>query len=176
MNENVFLMNLILVAIPMGIVTVLVVLMLGKHFENEAQKRKHEFHISSEKVVLPIRLQAYERLTLLLERISVQNIILRVKRPGMDAADLYSTLVHEIRAEFEHNLSQQIYVTPETWDAVQHAKEDTIKMINIAFNMLPEDASALDFSKVIFDQFMKMEHPPSYTALLHVKREVVDLF
>src|SRR5687767_3540051 len=107
MNWSQFIMDVIKFTIPAALVVAAIYVLLKRFFENEERKRYYELRNNTQKTVLPIRLQAYERLALLLERLSVNNLILRVKKPGMSAADLMGALLQEIRAEFDHNLSQQ---------------------------------------------------------------------
>ena len=150
--------------------------LLSKYFYNENRRRLYELKMNNQRDVLPIRLQAYERLTILLERMMVNNLILRVTKPGMDAEDLHASLLVELRAEFEHNLSQQLYVTPDLWNMIKHTKEETIKMINMSFARLPDGASALDLSKAVFELSMRDDYPPAYKTLLYLKKEATDLF
>ena len=151
-------------------------IILKKFFDNEERKRFFELRAANQKIALPIRLQAYERLVLLLERISVNNLLLRVKKSGMSAMDFQTALMGEIRAEFEHNLSQQVYVSPEAWEMTVSAKESIVKMINIAYSQLQSNANALDLSKAVFELAMKQEALPGYKAILYLKKEAEELF
>ena len=91
---------------------------------------KIDEHKESLKVVTPIRLQAYERMALYLERISPNSLILRTFRPGMDIKALQTAMTKSIRDEWEHNLSQQVYLTTESWNRIREAKEEMINLIN----------------------------------------------
>ena len=104
---------------------------------------------------LPLQLQAYERLTLLSERISLPNLINRTNQPGMTARDLQMLLTQSIKQEFEHNVTQQIYVTTEAWDAVRNLKEQNIHIINQVASFLPPDASGTDLSKYLLEMLMQ---------------------
>src|ERR1700722_5013050 len=107
MNET-FWINVLQALLPAGLVLGAVYMLLKKFFDNEERRRFYELKANNQKISLPIRLQAYERMALLLERLSVNNLIVRVKKTGMSAADLQAALINEIRAEYDHNLSQQI--------------------------------------------------------------------
>lgn len=161
-------------ALPSLIVFLLSIYMLNSFFRNEEQKREYEMRIQNRNAALPIRLQAYERMILFLERITPNNLIFRVKRKGMSASDLENALLSEIRKEFEHNLSQQLYLAPSTWQVVKNTKEEIIKLINLSYSKLPEKASALDLSKTIFDNLMQMEKSPTQHAILYIKREAQE--
>jgi hypothetical protein len=151
-------------------------LIAKKFFENEERKRFYEFKANNYRITLPIRLQAYERLTLLLERMSINNLILRVKQHGMTATDLQVALLAEIRAEFDHNLSQQVYISGEAWQFIVNAKENTVKLVNLSYSKLPSGASSLDLSKTIFENAIGQEIQPSYAALKYLKTEARELF
>lgn len=104
---------------------------------------------------MPLQLQAYERLILLSERISLPNLINRTNQPGMTARDLQMLLTQSIKQEFEHNVTQQIYVTSEAWDAVRNLKEQNIHIINQVASFLPPDASGTDLSKYLLEMLMQ---------------------
>ena len=171
-----FFMEITKFMLPGILVAGTVFFLLNKYFANENRKRLYEMKINNQKAALPIRLAAYERLTILLERMSANNLILRVIEPGMSASNLHAALLTEIRAEVEHNQSQQLYISVELWNMIKYAKEETIKMINISLATIPPGSSAVDLSKVIFEFSMKEDYPPSYKALLYLKREALDLF
>jgi hypothetical protein len=97
------------------------------------------------------QLQAYERLILLTDRIAMPNLIQRVNQPGLSAKEMQSLLTQSIRQEFEHNITQQIYVTPEAWDAVRNFKEQNLLIINQVASFLPQEATGLDLNKSLLD-------------------------
>jgi hypothetical protein len=98
-----------------------------------------------------LRLQAYERLVLLTERIALPNLISRLNQPGISAAEMKLILTENIKQEFEYNSTQQLYVTPISWDAVRNLKEQNIMVVNQVAAMLPLDASAADLNKRILE-------------------------
>ncbi len=169
-------MDVLKFTIPAVLVVAAIYVLLKKFFENEERKRYYDFRNNTHKSILPIRLQAYERLALLLERLSVNNLILRVKKPGMSANDLMQSLLAEIRAEFDHNLSQQIYVSHEAWQYVYNGKEALVKLINLSYSSLPQGSSSMDLSKAIFENAMKEDYPATYKALLYIKKEAQEMF
>src|SRR5450432_3509387 len=113
---------------------------LRSFLDSEYKRRELEFRVQHYKDSLPIRLQAYERLTLFLERISPSNIISRTNKPDMNARDLQIALIQTVRSEYEHNLSQQIYVSSEVWNLIVDTKEEIVGIINSASVGLPETA------------------------------------
>ena len=104
-----------------------------------------------------MQLQAYERLILLTDRIAIPNLIQRVNQGagGLSARDMQSLLTHSIRQEFEHNITQQIYVSPEAWDAVRNFKEQNLLIINQVASFMPEEATGMDLNKHLLDLLMQ---------------------
>src|ERR1700744_4874645 len=98
-----------------------------------------------------LQLQAYERLILLTDRIALPNLIQRVNTPGLSTREMQSLLTQSIRQEFEHNITQQIYVSAEAWDAVRNFKEQNLLIINQVGSFLPENATGLDLNKSLLD-------------------------
>lgn len=129
-----------------------------------------------QKIILPLRLQAYERIVLLLERISPQNLILRIKKPEMNAIQLQSELIKAIREEFDYNLSQQLYVSPGVWELVKSSKEEMISMINIASGKVSENAGSNELARLIIQASMEKEKLPVTLALEEVKKELQKIF
>ncbi len=158
--------------LPQIIVFLTAYFLISKFVENELKIRRTEYRNSQQNLVTPIKLQAYERLTLFLERISPNSLIPRVQEPKLTAKQMQSLLLSSIRAEFEHNLSQQIYVTPDAWKVIKSAKENVIKLINSVASELKDDASAFELSKTILEKWMKAENTPTNTALIFLKNEV----
>jgi hypothetical protein len=129
-----------------------------------------------QKIILPLRLQAYERIILFLERISPNNLILRLNKPEMSSVQLQSALVKVIREEFEYNLSQQLYISLKAWELVKNAKEETIKLINVASGKIPETASSGELAKIIFDLSLETEILPVNVAIDEIKIEIQKIF
>ncbi|HXB95611.1 MAG TPA: hypothetical protein VNU70_10645 [Puia sp.] len=98
-----------------------------------------------------LQLQAYERLILLTDRIALTNLIQRVNVPGLGARDMQALLTQSIRQEFEHNITQQIYVSAESWDAVRNYKEQNLLIINQVGSFLPEEATGADLNRALLD-------------------------
>lgn len=102
----------------------------------------------------PLKLQAYERLVLLTERLALPNLVSRLNQPGISAYEMKLILVENIKAEFEYNSTQQLYVTPVCWDAVRNLKEQNIMIINQVAGMLPAAASAAELNKKLLELVM----------------------
>ena len=102
-----------------------------------------------------LQLQAYERLILLTDRIALPNLIGRVNQPGLSAREMQSLLTQSIRQEFEHNITQQIYVTAEAWDAVRNLKEQNLLVINQVSSFLSPETTGLELNKHLLDLLMQ---------------------
>lgn len=102
----------------------------------------------------PLQLQAYERLTLLTDRIAIPNLVSRLGADGLTAREMQMVLTRTIRDEFDHNITQQIYVTPETWTAVKDLKENNLLIINQVASLLPASASATDLNRALLEYMM----------------------
>jgi len=115
---------------------------------------------------VPLKLQAYERLVLLTERIALPNLISRMNQPGISAWEMKIILSENIKAEFEYNSTQQLYVSPVSWDAVRNLKEQNIMIINQVAAMLPVDASASDLNKKILEVVMSQPNGSLHEMVL----------
>jgi hypothetical protein len=149
--------------------------LLKLFLDNEQKKRTTDIKMAGYKIVTPIRMQAYERLVLFLERISPESLVMRVHNPELSALQLQTTLILTIREEFEHNLSQQVYVTSQAWELVRNAKEDMIKLVNTAAAKLNDTATALDLSQKIFELSLG-DKIITKSALEFIKNEIRQIF
>ena len=162
--------------IPAVLVLYAMYLTLKNVLEKDVEKKEIDLKIRNYETMLPLRLQAYERLALLLERISPKNIMLRLNNPKLSAKEFQVLLVREIREEYNHNLSQQIYVGEETWILVKKAIEDTINLINQCGINLKDDAKSVDLTKTVFAEIMQNEVDSVGHALSQLKREVSQFY
>lgn len=151
-------------------------LILKKFLDKEERKLRYEFSLRNEQFTIPIRLQAYERIILFLERISPESLIVRVNQNGMTSKQLQSKLLSAIRSEYEHNMSQQVYVSPAAWSVVKSARSNLIKIINVSAGSVDPESPSMNLSKVILENIMEAEESPVDTAIDHVKKEVRELF
>lgn len=162
--------------LPALIVFLTAFVLIRGFIKSEEQRRNREILESTQKTILPIRLQAYERLALLLERISPESLIMRVNQSGMTAKQLHTELLSSIRAEFEHNLSQQVYISNEAWELIRTARGNVINMANTAADQLKDDATAITLSQKIFEQVVQLKSPPVQQALDFLKEEIKQFY
>lgn len=151
-------------------------LVMYKLFKNEEQKRLWELKKVSQKEVSTTRLRAYERLALVLERTQPEHMLLEVKNlNGMSVMELQQLLLRTIRMEFDHNLSQQIYVSDELWDRIIHARDEMGTFVNTMAIRMPENSSALDYAKVLTTGYKTNGETPHELALNALKEEAKQL-
>ena len=131
-------------------------------------------HLTDE--ILPVRLQAYERSILLLERISPESMIMRVSRPGFSARQLQQELLSNITSEFEHNIAQQTYLSTEAWDKIKAAKNQIIHLVNETASEVKPEAKGPTLGKLILERLTELNTPPSQAAIDYLKKEVKSLF
>jgi hypothetical protein len=118
------------------------------------KEQKTETTVTEKFDSMPLRLQAYERLVLLTERVSLPNLISRLNQPGISAHEMKIILTENIKQEFEYNSTQQLYVSQEGWDSIRNLKEQNIMVINQVSNSLPLTASSSDLNKKILEVLM----------------------
>jgi hypothetical protein len=147
-------------------------MMLSNFMDNEEKRRLYFLKKETQKSALPTRMAAYERVALFLERIHPDRLLIRVPPQGLKVKDYRSLLVDSIRMEFEHNVSQQVYISDEAWSLVVNAKSATVGMINNwAQECNPEDEGIV-FSKHILNKVMEMDSFPTKKALRYLKNEI----
>ena len=119
----------------------------------------------------PLKLQAYERLVILCERISLPNLISRVNRPDISAREMQYMLVENIKQEFEYNASQQIYVSQTAWEAVRNLRDQSLLIINSIGKTLSAEARANDLNKGLLEVIMNQENAALHTLTLSTLNE-----
>ncbi len=167
----------VLVAILPSIVVFLTAFYLIKQFIGmRTGDRIADLKKEDHKHVLPLRLQAYERLVLLLERIAPGALVLRIHKSNMSSRMLHGELIATIREEFEHNMTQQIYVSDKAWSKVRQAREETIRLVNLSYEQTGDVSSGTELSRQIFENVSRLSHTPSQEAVVALKEEVRRLF
>lgn len=167
-------LDLFLFAVPSLITGIIAYYFFKEHTKNEDGRRRYLLKKDMQVHALPIRLQAYERMSLFLERISPSKLLIRMVPTSTSKSDYETLLIQSIEQEFEHNLSQQIYVSEKCWSIVTTAKNSTIQLIRKA-NMLEKTDTANKLREVILNEMME-RRSPSDAALSFIKDEVSDLW
>ncbi len=162
--------------IPALVVFATTAILTWFYFRNDEKRRNQEIILNNQKQIVPIRLQAYERLALLLERISPENLLVRVNQQGMTTAMFQSELLRSIRSEFDHNLSQQVYISNKAWETVLAAKEHTVKLVNTSSLEVNPNAPAMELSKMILASMMSEDVKSPHAAIEFLKKEMHTFF
>ena len=148
--------------------------LLHKFFKNEENKRKFELLRENQRLGLPIRLQAYERIVLFLERINPINLMMRVEPNSLDPQSYATLLVHTIQTEYEHNIAQQIYFTQESWEIILKAKNSIITQIR-RFSIEGEVKSGEELRTKLLQELTQTESA-SAVAISFIKEELKRVF
>ena len=164
------------ITLPSLLMLILAYYMLNAFIRNSEKRQKLKVILGNQKLITPIRLQAYERLVLLLERLSPEALVMRADYPAKTCKQLQSELLQTIRAEYEHNLSQQLYVSVEAWNSVRNAKNFSIAMINNAAKGMDDYAPAIELSRKILDMIVELDQPVIEKAINELKHEIQQIF
>jgi len=168
------LLELLFYTLPALITGAVAYYFFSMHTKNEEGRRRYLIHKEAQKNSLPLRLQAYERLTLFLERISPARLLVRITPQSSNKHDYEDYLVSQIEVEYEHNLSQQIYISAESWDIITTAKNATIQMIRKT-NMSERVDTADKLREVMLGDLFDKQSPSS-VGIAHLKNEVAGLW
>lgn len=166
--------DLFLFAIPALITGLIAYYFFKEHTKNEDGRRRFLLHKDMQVNTMPIRLQAYERMAIFLERITPSKLLIRVSPISSNKEDYESLLIASIEQEFEHNLSQQIYVSDDCWNIITAAKNATIQLVRKA-SLLEKTDTANKLREVILTEMME-KRAPSDAALSYIKQEVSDMW
>lgn len=160
-----------------GSVVALVVHYLFRSGQGEQTKPPTTASQSDTKSALDnLRLQAHERMVIYVDRINPANLLPRLFQNGLEVRALQLLATSEIKNEFQHNISQQLYVDANTWEVIRKLKDDTIAMVNTAAAQLPDTAAGLELSKMVLQQMSKIEDNPYELSIGLIKKQIHQLF
>ena len=173
MNILATLLEILKYTIPALIVLASSYLIVKKFLVSQIQRKQLALFSESQDITLRLRLQAYERMVLFIERINPRQLIPRLYDPSMTVSDLHQAIVYSIKAEFEHNMSQQIYVSKNVWETVKNVKEQELNMINQVARSLNPDAPAKDLHARVIELVLKADQEMPTDVALHIINEEV---
>ncbi len=168
--------DIVMFMFPAIAVIATTIYLLNKYLDEVRIHKSIQLRETNSKTVLPIRLQAYERLVLYLERINPNNSIMRLHKSGMSASKLQQELIKSIRDEFDHNMAQQVYVSIQAWNMVKQAKEEIVNLINLCANKVGDQATGIDLSGLIFETLAKSKTHPTNIASNYLKQEIKEFW
>jgi hypothetical protein len=164
--------EIIKITIPALMVMITAWFVLRNMLRNDSDRKRQELLLQTVKTITPVRLQAYERIILFLERISPESLIMRNAKNSQSVQQLHSELITSVRSEYEHNLSQQIYMSNEAWEMVKNARGMVVRIINNIAAKLPPTAAGEELSRQLIEEVMEMDSEPCRAAIDFVKAEL----
>ncbi len=170
------LLEILKILIPAAIVFATVYFMLKQYFEAEHKRRTIEIRQAGAVNSAPLKMQAYERLVLFLERISPDHLAMRTQKPKMSARAHHAEMLRIVREEFDHNVTQQLYISSSAWRIVKQVKEEVIRIVNVAASKTGEDATAIELTKTVLGIVAQLEHVPTEVAKEALKKEFRSQF
>jgi hypothetical protein len=169
-------LEIVKIILPAVVVFLVGYFTLKKMLDNHYENRLLEFRQQNRQGMLAPKIQSYERLTLYLERINPSNLLTRISNPSLSAADFKNVLIQAINDEYNHNLAQQLYVSPQAWQMIKYVKEEMIRLINESLAGLDSKASSVDLSKAILEEIIRREEVPTDKAINFLKKEFKLIF
>jgi hypothetical protein len=149
---------------------------INSFLKNQLKLQEIKLKENTRSLTVPIRLQAYERLALLMERIDIFSLLQKLRTQNMTSGELQLMMVSQIRMEWEHNLSQQIYVSAEIWDMVRSTKEEMIMTVNRIGMQLPPNAPSKEFSIKLYEYLNELDGTlPTHRTLAFIKKDVLSI-
>lgn len=159
------------ITIPAVIVFLTAWFLIKKFLDSRLQMKQLELQNSKQSISLPIRLQAYERLSLFNERMNIQSLLLRNNNPELTTGELYIQLMLAIQQEYEHNISQQIYVSDKLWQIIRAGKDDVVAHISTVYEGLDPKAPSQKYADALMFSLEKRPLTGADTALIAIRRE-----
>lgn len=162
--------------IPSMVVFLTAYLLIKEFLKREEKKMQLEILLKNQKEIIPVRLQASERLVLFLERIHPESLVIRENTTGLSNVQFQQKLIAAVRTEFEHNLAQQVYISHKSWLLIKAAKDGVLQLINSeAANFDPKDSS-ISLAKAIIESHMQKQNSPIELAITAIKTEVQQIW
>jgi hypothetical protein len=170
------LLQIALILSPSGAVLLTTIFFLRREASKEVMNMKAELKKQRQEYFLPSRVEAYQRAILLMERIHPNSLVMRLHNPGLPAKALQAEFLKAIREEYDHNVAQQLFVSPQGWQMVKNSKEETVKIINIAGNQMLATSTGIDLSAKIFELVAEIGQLPTEITVEYLKTELQELF
>ena len=176
MDVNKLLLNTLSLALGGSGVVLVAYYLIKSDLDDYLNSRKTKQPVTADLSLLQLRLQAHERMIVFVDRINPSNLLLRLHQKGIEAGALQAMSITEIKTEFQHNITQQLYIDAVTWNVLRKLKDDTIAMINNAVSNLPAEASGLELSKMVLHHMSEIEENPYELTIGLIKKDVHKSF
>lgn len=167
--------ELLLIIAPIILIAVFTLLLVKWFLDHESKKKRQEFLMANRQQLVTQRLQAFERFTLFLERISPESLVLREQQKNMNAFQLQSHLLKTIRTEFNHNLAMQVYIPLQTWEQIKKAREEVSRLINTASTQVPPNVPSFELGRRIIEDAGTSANQAVSKALESMRKDVDEL-
>lgn len=164
-------LEIIKISVPALIVFFTVNHLFKNYLEGQQQLRRQDIEKEQKSAALPLKMQAYERLSLFCERIALPTLLLRFPPADQNARSYKLTLLLAIQQEFEHNITQQVYISSQLWEIIKAARDDAVNFISIVSEKVEPDASAIELKQALLNYEASREATGLDTALQAIKKE-----
>lgn len=170
------LLEIIKLTIPGMLAFLAAYFVLKVYLDNQQKMQQLKMQQEQVQAGLPMRLQAYERLSLFCERIAIPSLLLRVRREGLSSGELRIALLIAIQQEYEHNITQQVYVSSQLWEIIKLARDESINFISIVAEKVGGKAEGKELANMLIGLVNQQEAMAVDKALLAIKREAATKF
>ena len=169
-------MNTWTIFIPSVVIMIFALVLIYLFINQENKRRRQEIRIKEGTELLRLRMQAYERLILLIERLSPESLVLREKRNNMTTVQFHTHLLKIIRREFDHNLAMQLYVSTACWNKIKAAREKLIRLINTTAKDIKPEAPSLELGRQLIENTGEDVNLYLKDAIVTIKNEMNDYY
>ncbi len=176
MDLSKFLLNSATLALGGTVIVIVAYYMIRGDIRRYLKSRKDTAVPEDKSNLLALRLQAHERMIIFVDRINPSNLLLRLHQQGIEVGALQLMAVNEIKTEFQHNITQQLYLEAATWKVIRNLKDDTIAMVNNAVKNLATDASGMELSKKVLNHMSSIEENPYELTIALIKQDIHKMF
>lgn len=169
-------LEILKITIPTVVVGLTAFFIVREMMRRQIQMQSQHLHGQRQSNTMPLRMQAYERLSILIERLSLPGLLMRTFNEEMTTTTLRLTLLINVQQEFEHNISQQIYVSDQLWKIIEATRDDLIEFITVVSDKVPKDAPARQLRDALIGYQQQREQDPIATAQMAIRKEAASLF
>jgi hypothetical protein len=176
MSTSELILEVLKYTVPAGFVLGGVGLVMREYRQRAESKERYGILQKTFAEMVPLRLQAYERAIIFLERIRPESLVIRADGSGKTAKEFQRQMIMEVREEYEHNIAQQLYIKGESWVELVRAKEQVLALVNSTAGKMPPKSSGVDLARNILQEMTRREIAPVQTAIRSLKMDIQQMF
>lgn len=169
--ESIAYAKIFTILVVAGIIAFTIYHLIKMYFNTQFNLRAFETQHKYADQSIPLKLQAYERLMLMIERINVPNLISRLATKNMRAEELINTLMIGVNQEYEFNLTQQLYISDNLWKIIKLSKNEVLAGIHEATKNVDPNAPSSEATRQLIKYFSNLKPDVLETARQAVKNE-----